>query len=155
MSLTLGEMPTAAELQAFFVNHIPITTQMGLQVASLDAACIRISAPLDPNLNDKNTAFAGSLSSVLTLAGWGLVTSKLCALGIDADVMIHKCELLYNLPVDCDFSAYCDLPAPAAWQRFMQTLQARGRSRIIMNSWIAAPNNAAVTMAGRYAVISK
>ena len=155
MSLTLGEMPTAAELQAFFVKNIPITTQMGLQVAHLDSACIRISAPLDANLNDKNTAFAGSLSSVLTLAGWGLVMGKLCALGIEADVMIHKCDLLYNQPVNRDFSAYCDLPEPAAWQRFMQTLKARGRSRIIMNSWVAAQHHAAVTMAGRYAVISK
>ena len=155
MTLTLGEMPTGASLQAFFTEHIPMTTQMGLQVAHLDPGCIRISAPLIPNVNDKSTAFAGSLASVLTLAGWGLVMSRLCALGIAADVMIHKSELLYNQPVKGDFSAYCDLPEPAAWERFMQTLQARGRSRIIMNSWIAAKNNAAVTMAGRYAVISK
>lgn len=155
MTLTLGEMPTAAMLQAYLAQHIPIAPRMGLEVAHLDPACIRISAPLKPNVNDKGTAFAGSLSSILTLAGWALVTSNLCAQGIAADVMIHKCELLYNQPVNCDFSAYCDLPEPAAWQRFTQTLQARGRSRIIMNSWIAAKSNAAVTMAARYAVISK
>lgn len=155
MILPLGEMPDAAKLQAFFEHHIPITTSMGLKVAHLDPACIRISAPLKPNVNDKSSAFGGSLSALLTLAGWGLVMSNLCARGIAADVMIHKCELLYNQPVNCDFSAYCDLPDPAPWQRFMQTLQARGRSRIIMNSWIAAKDNAAVTMVGRYAVISK
>ena len=155
MTLTMGSVPTASDLQAYFEQHIPITAQMGMRVAHLELGCIRISAPLKPNLNDKGSAFAGSLSSLLTLTGWGLLTSNLYARGIAADVMIDKGELLYNLPVTSDFSAYCDLPDPVVWRRFMRTLQARGRSRIIVNSWIAAEKNAAVTMEGRYAVISK
>jgi thioesterase domain-containing protein len=155
MKLEIGKLPTASQLQAFLEHHIPMTIHMGLEVAHLERRTIRISAPLAPNVNDKSTAFGGSLSSLLTLAGWGLLMCNLCAEGIAADVMIHKCELLYNQPVTGDFSAYCDLPDPATWERFLSALEARGRSRVIVSSWIAAERNAAVTMEGRYAVICK
>jgi len=153
MRLPVGTLPTATCLQDYFWHHIPLTRQMGLEVAALDRATIRLSAPLAPNVNDKGSAFGGSLASMMTLAGWGLLMANLCAEGITAEVMIHKSELLYNQPLYQDFSAYCDLPEVGKWQRFLRTLNHRGRARIITDSWVAAADHAAATLRGRYAVM--
>ena len=39
---------------------IPITRAMGIIADSYDGSRLRLSAPASPNLNDKQTAFAGS-----------------------------------------------------------------------------------------------
>ena len=122
-------------------------------MAHYDGRSIRLSAPLAPNTNDKATAFGGSLAAMLTVAGWGLLHMNLRELEMDVDIVIHKSEFIYNQPVVGDFAAQCDLPAVDDWKRFLTGLQRRGRSRVILTSWIAAENHAAVTMEGRYAAI--
>lgn len=59
---------------------------------------LELVAPLEANLNDKETAFAGSISSMLTLAGWGAITLKLKKAGIEADVMIAESRTRYLRP---------------------------------------------------------
>ena len=61
----------ASVVQACFDDDIPLTRAMGLRVESLGEGGIRMNAPLEPNVNDKGTAFGGSLAAILTLAGWG------------------------------------------------------------------------------------
>jgi thioesterase domain-containing protein len=140
-------------LEDYFHRRIPLTASMGLKVDHYDGRSIRLSAPLAPNTNDKETAFGGSLAALLTVAGWGLLHMKLRDLGKPVNIVIHKSEFIYNQPVVGDFSAYCDLPADDLWQRFLTSLERRGRARVVLTSWIAARNNAAVTMEGRYAAL--
>ena len=146
---------TRSELERYFHQQIPLTAAMGLTVTALEDGCIRLSAPLAPNRNDKGTAFGGSLASLLTLAGWGLLHVKLEHLGLESDVVIQKSEFLYNHPVRGEVAAYCDLPTPAEWDRFIGSLRRRGKSRIVLTSWIAGPGNAAVTMEGRYVATTR
>lgn len=141
---------TGAELQAYFHSEIPITAAMGLEVRHLRHGSIRLSAPLAPNVNDKHTAFGGSLASLATLAGWGLLHCELLRLGHRADVMIQKSEFLYYHPVRVELAAYCDLPDPEHWRRFTGQLARKGRARVAVTSWIAGPQGAALTMEGRY-----
>ena len=62
------------ELQHVLNHEIPLTSHLGLQVrGDADPESLSFWAAISPNLNHKSTAFAGSLNSVLTLAGWGLV----------------------------------------------------------------------------------
>ncbi|MDX1571599.1 MAG: YiiD C-terminal domain-containing protein [Xanthomonadales bacterium] len=142
---------TGPELERHFHTQIPITAAMGLQVRHLRPGSIRLVAPLEANVNDKMTAFGGSLASLLTLAGWGLLHVELGRRELDADVVIQKSEFLYYHPVRGELTAYCDLPGEQEWERFITLLKRKRRSRVIVTSWIAGPESAAVTMEGRYA----
>ena len=73
---------------------------------------LALSAPLAPNINDKGCAFGGSLVSLMTLAGWGLIVLKLGALDRDCDVYVQDSSVRYLAPVWSDFIARARLAAP-------------------------------------------
>ena len=95
----------AARLQAKFLREIPLTRHLGLRVDDYAGDELRVSAPLGPNVNDKGTAFAGSLNALMTLAGWGLVHLRLQEAGEDCDIVIHKGELAFTAPIRRPFRA--------------------------------------------------
>ena len=75
------------ELNAHY-DAMPPVAAMQVRAVHYDGQRLRLHAPLDRNVNDKACAFGGSLVSLLTLAGWGLVTLRCHQLGIDADVFV-------------------------------------------------------------------
>lgn len=109
---------------------------------------IELSAPLEPNLNDKGTAFAGSISSMLTLAGWALMTRELQTAGIRAEVMVVNSETDFTATLCSDLKSVAEV-SEAEIVRVLQELETRGRSRICINSSI--PGHAKMTAS--YAII--
>src|SRR6185312_1239186 len=89
-----------------------------------------LGAPLAPNVNDKGCAFGGSLVSLMTLCGWGLVELALRARGHDCDVYVGESTVRYLQPVWADFRAEARLAEGADWAMFFDTLHARGKARI-------------------------
>ena len=122
----------AAAIQALFDDDIPLTRAMGLRVEALDADGIRIGAPLAPNVNDKGTAFGGSLAAMLTLAGWGWLTACCSEAGMDCDLVIHRGEIEYLLPVGGPLVSTCAAPRRDEWDAFEARFRSRGRARIAM-----------------------
>src|SRR5690606_24608867 len=51
---------------------MPPARAMQLRITAGHADRLRLEAPLAANVNDKGTAFGGSLVSLMTLAAWGL-----------------------------------------------------------------------------------
>ncbi|GJM08130.1 MAG: thioesterase [Lysobacteraceae bacterium] len=138
----------AERLQDFMQRHIPITTAMQLQVVKADRAAVTITAPLQPNVNDKGTAFGGSMASVATLAGWGLVWANLNDED-GYDIMIRDTQLRYRRPVYGQIEANASIEADA-WRDFMDKLSARGRARIEIGITIAGEDGPAMDMVGTY-----
>jgi thioesterase domain-containing protein len=103
---------------------------------------IELSAPLEPNLNDKGTAFAGSISSLLTLAGWALLTHQLNEAGIQAEVMVVESTTQFSTAVRTDLKSVAEVSAQEM-ARVFQALEKRGRSRIQIQSTI--PGHAEMT----------
>ncbi|QBG48468.1 hypothetical protein EGM51_14070 [Verrucomicrobia bacterium S94] len=122
---------------------------LGITVSRQWKNGIELCAPLEKNRNDKGTGFAGSISSILTLAGWALMTRKLHEAGLQAEVMVVKSETEFTAPVTGDFMAACET-SDAETARVLQELEARGRSRIELYSEI--PDCARMTAS--YAVIA-
>lgn len=137
----------ASQLEDFLRDQIPLAGAMQIRVADLADDAICITAPLDPNRNDKGTGFGGSLASIATLAGWGLMHSALTRRGTPCDIVIHKSTFSYDVPVDGEIVARCQL---GDWDRFCATLDRRSRARLSLTSTIGSVDNAAVTMEGRY-----
>lgn len=144
----------AARLQSKFLREIPITRHLGLRVDAYEGHELRVSAPLAPNVNDKGTAFAGSLNAIMTLAGWGLVNLRLQEGGENCDVVIHKAELLYSAPIRTEFQAVATV-TEADWSAGMQRLKSRGRGRILVSTRVEANGRTAATLAGQYVALRR
>ena len=72
---------------------------MQIALRDYDGDALTLTAPLAPNVNDKGCAFGGSMASLLTLAGWGLIELVLRAEGQDCDIYVGNSELRYQGPV--------------------------------------------------------
>ena len=109
---------------------IPLTAAMQIDEINYTGNQLHLSAPLEPNLNDKGTGFAGSIASIATLSGWCLLTLWLRERGIDADVMIAKSEQRYLAPVTDRLEAVATLPDDAVVEQFWQRFQEKQRARL-------------------------
>ncbi|MEW9573545.1 YiiD C-terminal domain-containing protein [Rhodanobacter sp. Si-c] len=127
----MNPSPDAArDLVRFIRDKIPLARAMDLELQSHDDDLLILGAPLAPNVNDKGCAFGGSLVSLMTLCGWGLVELALRARGQDCDVFVGESTVRYLQPVWADFRAEARLAEDADWASFFDTLQTRGKTRI-------------------------
>jgi thioesterase domain-containing protein len=129
---TVSTLPDPGLLQGLQAELLamPPVAAMGLRVVDADDHGLRLSAPLALNVNDKGCAFGGSLTSVMTLAGWGLVNLRLAQAGVQAEVYVAESQVRYRAPVFSDLTASARLADGEDWGRFMTTLLRRGRARI-------------------------
>src|SRR5690242_18828294 len=111
------------ELQETFYSEIPITKYLGVTVISYDGKQLALRAPLEANINHKDTAFAGSLNALVTLAGWGLLWMILKEEELAAKIVIQDSTINYLLPVTKDFTAVCAKPEAAQLARFATMLR--------------------------------
>ncbi|MFD0725172.1 YiiD C-terminal domain-containing protein [Lysobacter brunescens] len=136
---------------------MPPVAALGLRVAGLDdAGRLRLRAPLSANVNDKGCAFGGSLTSLLTLAGWGLISLRLAEAGLDADVFVADSEIRYRAPLYGDLEAVAALADGESWDAFLATLHSRGRARLTVQATVPLPEGGVATESrSRYAAILK
>lgn len=111
-------------------EEIPLAQAMDLRFVSHDAQSLTVTAPLSPNINDKGCAFGGSLASILTLAGWGLVCLELRQRGLSAGVYVADSTIRYLAPVWSEITAVARLADGESFDGFADMLAVRGRSRI-------------------------
>lgn len=139
-------------LQETLEHEIPLTQHLGIRVTSYDEGGLVLKAPLAPNINHKRTAFAGSLNSVVTLAGWGLLWLVLQELEIPARVVIQDSACSYLRPVSNDFSACCQKPDQQQIARMAAALKKHGKARIELSTEIHNGTTVAVSFTGRYVI---
>jgi len=150
-------MPTPiAELQSLILGEIPMARAMDLTLREYDGAQLTIAAPLVPNINDKGCAFGGSLVSLMTLAGWGVVVLKLKDLGRDCDVYVQDSTVRYLAPVWSDIVAIAQLAEGETWDDFAQSLAQRGRARATVSCRVPLDEGRdACTMQARFVAIAR
>lgn len=141
----------ARELQDVLHHEIPLSQQIGLVVGEYDGQRLSLRAPLAPNINHKSTAFAGSLSAVATLTGWGLTWLLLRERGMRAVIVIQESASRYRLPVSDDFVATCRAPSDEQVERFFTVLRQRGKARLALTIDIrTSEGDLAVAFTGSY-----
>jgi len=92
-------------LQQTWHQTIPLSAFMQLTVDQFDGHLLACRAPLPPNKNLHHTMFAGSIYSLLTLTGWGMVWLQLQALGLHGDIVLADADIRYLAPVRHDARA--------------------------------------------------
>ncbi len=139
-----------ADVEQFLLDSIPLASKMQLKVLDFSVHELSIAAPLLPNINDKGTAFAGSLFSAMVLAGWLYVTVRLKQEGIDAEAVASASDIRYLKPVTGDFSAVCRLDDQARWTRFVEKLRKRKNYKINLPVEVVADGETKVLLNGEY-----
>ncbi|MFC3651727.1 YiiD C-terminal domain-containing protein [Dyella humi] len=133
-------LAAAQALVTFIHDGIPLARNMELKLGSYDGERLVLNCPLAPNINDKGCAFGGSLTSLMTLAGWGLVELALRRRGEDCDLYVGKSTVRYLDPVWGDFQAEAALAHGGDWETFFATLSTRNRARIAVHCQVPGEN---------------
>ena len=138
------------ELEKYLLKNIPIASQMQVEIVDFSETALSIRAPLAPNINDKGTAFAGSLFSAMVLAGWMYVTARLRTEGIDAEAVAAAANIRYAKPVMDDFTAVCRLPSQGDWERFTAKLKKRKNYKIKLPVEVTVDGGVKASLTGEY-----
>lgn len=137
-------------------HSMPPVAAMRADVAGYEHGRLRLHAPLEANVNDKGSAFGGSLGSLMTIAGWGLVTLQLDLAGMPAEVYVADSAIRYLAPLRSDLDAEAGLAEGESWAPFLSTLRQRGRARIGVEAIVRLPDGGpATTLSGRFVAIAK
>lgn len=148
-------MADATQLQSTF-QAMPPVLAMEVGIVGFDGESLRLRAPLAANVNDKGSAFGGSMTSLMTLAGWGLVVLRLQLAGLQADVFVADSGVRYRKPLYADLEAEALLAPDESWEPFLASFIQRGRARIGLQARILLPEGGvAAELAGRYVAIAK
>jgi len=141
------------ELTDYINKHIPITFHLGAKVTYYDGEKLEVIAPIEPNLNHRNTAFGGSISAIGILSGWALLFVKLKEIGLKTRLVIQKSSFDFVEPIDGDFKALCVAPSNTEWNKFVKTLKKHGKARIRVDSEITSSTNNGGNHSGTYVAI--
>ncbi|MEO7432929.1 MAG: YiiD C-terminal domain-containing protein [Dokdonella sp.] len=143
-------------LGAFMLDGIPLARAMAISVGAHDGESLTLHAPLGPNINDKGCAFGGSLASVMTLAGWGLVKLAADARSIACEIYVQDTLVRYLAPVWEDFHATAHLTHGDTLAGFFEALTTRGKGRVRVRSVVPlADGSAAATLDARFVALAK
>lgn len=139
-----------------YTRSLPPLAAIQARVEVYDGHRLRLAAPLAANVNDKGSAFGGSMTSLMTYAGWGLVILQLQQAGVRADVFVADSTVRYLRPLYADLHAEAVLAPEQSWELFLATLAQRGRARIHLQARIIqAEGETMADLVGRYVAIAK
>jgi thioesterase domain-containing protein len=142
-------------LESLF-QAMPPVLAMRVGSVDFDGERLRLHAPLEAHLNDKGSAFGGSMTSLMTLAGWGLVMLRLQRHGLRSDVFVADSSVRYRKPLYTELQAQAELAPGESWESFLSTLIQRGRARIGLQARMLLPEGEiAAELSGRYVAMAK
>ncbi len=118
---------TLSEITGRLHREIPLTGAMGVEVIGWDGKRVTLSAPLGPNVNDKATAFGGSIAALSILAGYTLLYLWLQERGMPAHVLIQKSGVEFLRPIDGEFVAVAILPGDGEVEGFLEALRGEAK----------------------------
>ena len=143
------------EIEQYLHRYIPLTVAMGVRVKVATPGRVELAAPLAPNINHHETVFGGSVSALATLSAWTLVHVGLRHANVDAATVIQRNAMSYEEPIHGDFSAVCTLIDDTAWQRFLKTLERRGRGRVTMNAHLLFQGRQVASFVGDFVALRR
>ncbi len=96
-------------LQKTWHETIPITEQMGIKLYQYTGRTLETRASLNKNINLHGTMFAGSIFSLATLTGWGMIFLQLKEKGLDGEIVLGDGNIHYHKPITMQPRALCNI----------------------------------------------
>lgn len=145
----------ANRLREFVQEHLPTAQALQIDIADYDSESLTLKAPLGPSINDKQTAFGGSLYVVAVMTGWGMVYLRCREAGIDPNIVVARGEIDYLAPVDRDIVVQSLPVDEARWEQFFADFEARGKAKIELQTRVDIDGKTALEFTGLYAIIGQ
>ncbi|MGP4871861.1 fatty acid biosynthesis protein FabY, partial [Klebsiella pneumoniae] len=98
-----------AQLQQAWYQHIPLSEKMGVRIQQYTGQKFITTMPEAGNQNPHHTLFAGSLFSLATLTGWGLIWLMLRERHLGGTIILADAHIRYSQPISGRPSAIADL----------------------------------------------
>lgn len=97
------------QLQQAWYQHIPLSEKMGVRISQYTGQRFVTTMPEAGNQNPHHTLFAGSLFSLATLTGWGLIWLMLRECELDGTIILADAHIRYSSPISGRPRAVADL----------------------------------------------
>ena len=112
---------------------IPLLTAMQLSLVEYRDLTLTLEAPLAPNINNKGTAFGGSIASICLFAGWAVATLSFVDNDIlNTEIVVYKDEMTFERPARGHLIVRARIET-GDFEACLDRLQAGDRSRIRLN----------------------
>lgn len=134
-------------------NEIPLTKMMDIQILDYTDESLITTAPLAININDKGTAFGGSLSTMTIISSWSMCWLISKELGYDSkNIVVIKNENAYKKPVTKDIVCYTRKPNKEEIETLKNKLEKKGSASIKIHSQIIEDDETCVDFVGTYVI---
>ena len=141
-------------LTDFFSEHLPITDYLKMRVDQFSGDSFSLAIDLQPSINDKLTAFGGSLYCLCVMNGWGMAYLQARRRGINPNMVVSHGEIDYTAPVSDEYIvARCETRSETDWRGFFERLDTHGRATVSLQSEVICNGQRAVLFRGSYTII--
>lgn len=137
------------ELQTTWQEQIPISDSMGIRIFQYTGRVFETRANLARNLNVHDTMFAGSVYSLATLTGWGMVQLQLQEKGLGGSVVLAEGSIKYLQPLATEPRAVVNLDDMYG---NMQVLRKKKNAHLNVDVTVYDGDQAVAYFNGRYVV---
>lgn len=134
-------------------NEIPLTKFMDLKITKYDEKELMTIAPLNKNINDKGTAFGGSLATLTIISGWSICWLISKELEINSEnIVVIKNEHSYRKPVTKDLICHTKRPTKDEIENLKNKLLLKKSASIKISSQIIEDGEVCVDFTGYYVI---
>ena len=142
------------EFEQFLHNQIPVTKAMEFSVKEFTPSKVEISAKLEPNKNHQSTAFGGSISCLMTVAGWALTFANIKEADPNAHIVISKSNIRYLKPIKKDFTAECTLTNEDDKINFIKMYNKNHKGKLFVKVYCYEDGILAAEFEGQYVALN-
>jgi thioesterase domain-containing protein len=135
-------------------QDIPLLDAMHLSFVSFDELTLTMEAPLAPNINNKGTAFGGSIASICLFGGWAVSTLAFMDNDIhNTEVVVYKNDMTFERPARGQLIVNAFIK-PEDFAACLSRLKAKdtGRIRLDIHVELFHDDERCATMQGLYVV---
>ena len=134
--------------------EIPLLNAMQLSFVDYGDLALTMEAPLAPNINNKGTAFGGSIASICLFGGWAVATLAFTENDIhNTEIVVFRNEMTFERPARglLEVRAYLE---PDDFEACLARLEAGdpGRIRFDVHVELFHDDERCATMKGLYVV---
>ena len=97
------------QLQSIWYETIPISEQMGIKLHQYTGKTLENRASLNKNINLHGSMFAGSIFSLATLTGWGMIYLQLKEKQLQGEIVLGDGNIHYHKPITMQPRALCHI----------------------------------------------
>ena len=134
--------------------EIPLLNAMQLSFTDYSDLTLTMEAPLAPNINNKGTAFGGSIASICLMGGWAVSTLAFLERGIDnTEIVVYRNDMTFERPARGHLTVRAYI-RPDDFEACFEKLQAPDAGRVRLDIYVDLfhGEDRCATMQGLYVV---